>query len=160
MYFGDSLGAAEALQVEKLDLAKLARAGLYSHLLSEGYAAKLELGARLEVHGAFTHLNLEALKSTGLVTLGLLVIVVDARAGVEIARGEAIRDFRLLDVAPDDGGSWARAGLSKAASRRLSKPWPLTPLRLLALIEVPELRQSGSGVERYIMRRGTLRRRP
>ncbi|CAG0952610.1 hypothetical protein ANRL2_00212 [Anaerolineae bacterium] len=105
MYFGDALGAAEALQVEKLDLAVLARAGLYSQLAGRGYAAKLERGGRWEIHAAFTHLNLEKLKSTGMVTLGLLVLVVDANAGTESARGEAIREFRLLDVAPDDGGS-------------------------------------------------------
>jgi hypothetical protein len=105
MYFGDSLGAAEALQVEKLDLTVIARAGLYSQLLNRNHAATLELGGRWEIHAAFTELNLEKLKSKGLIKMGLLVLAVDAEAGTEIARGEAIREFRLLDVAPEDGGS-------------------------------------------------------
>ena len=49
---GDALGAAEALQVEKLDLAVIAQAGLYSQLLKRGYAAKLERTGRWEIHAA------------------------------------------------------------------------------------------------------------
>ncbi len=105
MYFGDALGAAEALQVEKLDLALLARAGLYSELTRLGYAARLESSARWEIHGAFTRLDLDSLKSTGKITLGLAVIVVDVEARTEVGRGEAMREFRLLDVAPNDGGA-------------------------------------------------------
>lgn len=105
MYFGDALGAAEALQVEKLDLALLARAGLLAELKRRGYAAGLEARERWEIHGAFTRLDLDSLKANGKITLGLAVIVVDAVTGIEVGRGEALHEFRLLDVAPNDGGA-------------------------------------------------------
>ena len=105
MYFGDALGAAEALQVEKLDLAVLARAGLLAEMHRRGYVAALDGKPRLEIHGAFTVLDLDRLKETGKIKLGLAVLLVDTEAGAEVARGEVTREFRLLDVAPNEGGA-------------------------------------------------------
>lgn len=116
MYFGDALGAAEALQVEKLDLLLLVRAGLLSELSRRGYGARLEGGARYEIHGAFTRLDLDRLRSTGMIRLGLAVLIVDAQAGVEVGRGEVTREYRLLDVAPDEGGA---LGQSRFVERRI-----------------------------------------
>lgn len=104
MYFGDALGAAEALNVEKLDLAQLARAGLFAEAARRGYGATLDRGGQWELHGAFTRLDLDRLRETGMVRLGLTVIVVEKARG-EVARGEVEREFRLLDVAPDEGGA-------------------------------------------------------
>lgn len=105
MYFGDALGAAEALQVEKLDLRLLARAGLLSELEKRGYAAQLDGEARMELHAAMTVLDLDGLRDSGRVRLGMVVMVVDAHQKLETARGEVTREFRLLDVAPEEGGA-------------------------------------------------------
>lgn len=105
MYFGDALGAAEALQVEKLDLRLLARAGLLSELEKRGYAGQLDGEARMELHAAMTVLDLDGLRDSGRIRLGMAVMVVDAQKKLETARGEVIREFRLLDVAPEEGGA-------------------------------------------------------
>jgi hypothetical protein len=72
--------------------------------------------ARYEIHGAFTRLDLDRLRSTGMIRLGLAVLIVDAQAGVEVGRGEVTREYRLLDVAPDEGGA---LGQSRFVERRI-----------------------------------------
>lgn len=108
VYFGDSLGTAESLEVEKLDLLQLSRAALFAQMRDRGYLASLSedaKGARFEIHAAMTCFDLDSVKDNGRIKLGMLVIVVDGRTNAESARGEVTREFQLFNRAPNDGGS-------------------------------------------------------
>ncbi|KAA0217676.1 hypothetical protein EDM80_03090 [bacterium] len=115
IYFGDALGTAEALEVEKLDLMQLGRAALLARLRERGYAIDLveEPGMRVTLHGAITRFDLDALKETGRITLGLVVMVVNA-AGAEVGQAAVEREFQLMARAPNEGGALGEARFIEA----------------------------------------------
>lgn len=110
IYFGDDLGAGKNLDIEKLDLRLLARAGLYGYLKQRGYRAALsgEVAAaspNYEVHAAVTRFNLDALRATGRITLGMHMVLVRPQTQEVVLEAEHAEDFQLLDQAPDRVGA-------------------------------------------------------
>ncbi|HRJ78287.1 MAG: hypothetical protein HPKKFMNG_01050 [Planctomycetes bacterium] len=115
IYFGDALGTGEALEIEKLDLLQLGRAALLAQLRERGYAVELaeEPKGRTTLHGAITRFDLDALKDTGRITLGMVVMVISA-AGVEIGQAAVEREFQLMARAPNEGGALGEARFIEA----------------------------------------------
>jgi hypothetical protein len=112
IYMGDAGSKAAGLDVGNVDLAKLAEAGIYSHLDDMGYRAELESGEsrfthgpKYEVHSAITLFDMTQLRETGEIRMAMTVMLVDSKSQTEIGRGSADRTFRLLDMAPDEAGA-------------------------------------------------------
>src|SRR5437762_2257691 len=84
IYFGDALGAGNQIKPEKLDLCELSRAGILSYLTQRRYRAALcekitSDTPKYELHAAITQFNLDALRATGRLTLGIQMMLVDAQ---------------------------------------------------------------------------------
>lgn len=117
IYFGDSLGTAESLEVERLDLLQLSRAALFAQMRDRGFQASLSEDAKAasyEIHAAMTCFDLDTVKVNGRIKLGLLIIFVDVRTKTESARGAVTREFQLFARAPNDGGSLGEARFIEA----------------------------------------------
>lgn len=112
IYLGDAVGRAAELEVDDIDVALLAEAAVYARLDELGYRAELDQngsrfrdGPKYEVHSAITIFDLTELRQTGHIRMAMTVMLVDAKGQVEVARGEADREFQLLDMAPDEAGA-------------------------------------------------------
>lgn len=110
IYFGDALGAGKNLKVENLDLRLLCRAGLLGHLKQRRYRAYLSddpaaAAPKYQLHAAVTRFNLDALRATGRITLGMHMMLVSAATHEVVLESEWSQDFQLLDSAPDAVGA-------------------------------------------------------
>jgi len=108
LYLGDAVGKASELRVDDIDVALLAEAAVFSRLDELGYRVFMEPAkddCRYEVHGAITAFDMTEVRQTGRFSMAMTVIVVNVETQAEIARGEADREFQLMDMAPDEAGA-------------------------------------------------------
>lgn len=104
VWMGDNLGAADALESESLDLALALRAAVLAELRSRGFAAAAaEAAGGPTLHCALTEFDAAGLRRTGMLRLGVMVVL--AQDGREVARGSAVRDYRLFEKPPDEAGA-------------------------------------------------------
>ncbi|MCC6464937.1 MAG: hypothetical protein IT463_06300 [Planctomycetes bacterium] len=104
IWLGDNLGAADALEGESLDLGLALRAALLAELRSRGYTAQAaEDGSGLTLHCALTEFEAAELRRTGVMRLGVAVVLAQDRR--EVARGVASRDYRLFEKPPEEAGA-------------------------------------------------------
>ncbi|MCC6572157.1 MAG: hypothetical protein IT462_00065 [Planctomycetes bacterium] len=113
IYFGDALGAGKDIKNEKLDLRLLGRAALFSYLKQRQYRAALEQTPaqppKYELHAAVTVFNLDALRATGRITLGMHMMLVQTQTQEVVVEADHAEDFQLMDQAPDNAGSLGAA---------------------------------------------------
>jgi hypothetical protein len=102
LWLGDAGDQAASLNVELIDLRLLAEAGLRAGLQASGHG--VHDSARHELHAAITRFDMSQLRSTGRVSIGLAVMLVDSRDSVVLAESEIVRDCQLLDRPPQQTG--------------------------------------------------------
>jgi hypothetical protein len=112
IYLGDAGGDSGDFPIEDIDVALLAEAAVLARLDELGYRAALEqdagrfrTGVRYEVHAAITEFDMTEVRTTGRFRMAMTVMLVDAKAQVEIAQGQASGEYQLMDMAPDEAGA-------------------------------------------------------
>jgi hypothetical protein len=112
IYLGDSAGEVGAIPMDDVDIALLAEAAVLARLDELGYRVNLEAnagrfreGVKYEVHSAITEFDMTELRETGRFRMAMTVMLVDAAAQVEVARGYAAGEYQLMDLAPDEAGA-------------------------------------------------------
>lgn len=101
LWLGDAGDRAAELDVELIDLRLLAEAGIRARLALIGR----ETGAsRFELHAAISRFDMDELRTSGRITLGLAVVLVDAEQRRVLAESEIVQDFQLMDRGPAETG--------------------------------------------------------
>jgi len=103
MYVGDMLGGSDLPDIGMIDLDLVAEAALRGTLRAGDFRLT-EPAARFQVHAAITEYDTSALRATGRYRMGIVLLLI-GKAGLEVARGGAVREFQLFSRPPQEVGA-------------------------------------------------------
>jgi hypothetical protein len=101
LYLGDGAATTD-LEFDSIDIALNVEAALLAWTRASGHTSTDP--GDFELHAAVTRFDITTLRSTGTVSLGVAVMLVDTQGQNVLAEGVAEQDYQLMDQAPDDAG--------------------------------------------------------
>ncbi len=100
IWLGDAGEKVAGMNFEMIDLRLLAEAGLRARLSQQH---PIEPG-RHELHAAISRFEMNELRRTGHITLGLAVMLIDTQTHEVLAQSNAEQDCQLMDRPPAETG--------------------------------------------------------